>query len=234
MTGQLQGKIALITGASKGIGAAAAKSLASEGAHVILVARSIPRLEEIDDEISVFNGSTTLVPCDLTDPQVAEQMSKYVAERFGRVDILVGNAGTLGSLTPIAHVDEKLWDDTFDLNTKVNQRLIACFDPLLRASSAGRAIFLTTSTDHSYTPYWGVYSASKAALNVLVKTYAAEMKNTPVRINLLDPGPVRTDMLAKAMPGKEPVGTKDPSALHDLFIKLSHESLTETGEIFKA
>lgn len=230
----LKGKIALITGASRGIGAAAAKSLAKAGAHVILIARSSAGLEKLDDEITALQGTATLVPCDLTEPKVAERLAHYIAERFGRIDILVGNAGTLGSLTPLAHVDEKLWDETFALNTKVNQRLIACFDPLLRTSTAGRAIFLTTTVDEPPTPYWGLYAASKAALNVLVQTYAMEVKNTPLRVNLLDPGPVRTTMLQKAMPGKEPDGTKDPESLGDLFVKLSSEQLTETGHLFTA
>ncbi|MCP4330041.1 MAG: SDR family NAD(P)-dependent oxidoreductase [Alphaproteobacteria bacterium] len=229
-TGALAGRIALVTGASRGIGAAVAERFAAEGAHLILVARTTGGLEEVDDRIRRNgNEGATLVPIDLTDYDKIDQMAAAVYERFGRLDVLVGNAGTLGVLSPVGHIDPEIWDRTFALNVTVNWRLIRDFDPLLRRSDAGRAIFVTSGAARAASPYWSAYAASKAALEVMVRCYAGETANTNVRVNILDPGVVRTDMRATAFPGEDPASLPHPETITDAFVALASASSTDHG-----
>jgi NAD(P)-dependent dehydrogenase (short-subunit alcohol dehydrogenase family) len=224
-------RIALITGASRGIGRAVALRLAAEGAHVILAARTVGGLEAADDEIRARGGASTLVPVDLTDFAKIDQLGAHVAERFGRLDILVGNAGTLGDLTPLAHADAKMWDRVIGTNLTANWRLIRSFDPLLRASSAGRALFVTSGAAAKATPFWGPYAVSKAALEMLVKTYAAEVATTAIKVNLIDPGVVRTKMRAAAMPGEDPETLPAPESVTDIFVRMASADCTENGKV---
>ncbi len=203
MTKSLQDKIAVVTGASRGIGYATAKALGAEGAHVVVVARTVGGLEELDDEIKSAGGSATLVPLDLKDFDAIDRMGAALYERWQKLDILVANAGNLGRLTPLGHLEPKEWDDVLAVNVTANWRLIHSFDLLLKASDAARAVFLTANAAHKCSAYWGSYSTSKAALEALVKTYAAECAKTDISVNLVNPGPIRTAMRAKAMPGED-------------------------------
>lgn len=195
-------QVALITGASRGIGAAAAKLLAARGAHVVLVARTVGGLEAVDDEIKALGGQATLVPLDLAQHEMIDALGASIYERWGKLDMLVGNAGMLGSLTPVAHVDPKQWAQVFDVNLTANYRLIRSMDPLLRRSNAGRVVFVTAAEAREAKPYWGIYAASKAGLEHLVHIYAQEVAQTPMRVNLFDPGVVRTAMRAQAFPSE--------------------------------
>lgn len=221
----------MITGASRGIGAAVAKRFADEGAHLILVARTQGALEELDDEIRARGGESTLVPADLTDFDVIDKMGAAIYERFKRLDILVGNAGALGTMSPLGHIDPKTWDQVMAINVTANWRLIRSFDPLLRASDAGRAIFVTSSAARKLRPYWGTYAVSKAALEAMVKIYAMEMEKTKVRINLINPGATRTAMRAKAYPGEDPESVKTPDSITGQFVDLAEAACTLNGEI---
>lgn len=197
----LAGRVALITGASRGIGAAVAKAYAQAGAHVVLLARTVSDLEAIDDEIKSLGGQATLIPFDLTKLDELEALGPILDNRFGRLDILVGNAGMLGSLTPLAHSKIKEFQKVITTNVTANVQLIRTCDPLLRASDAGRAIFVVSGKAMSTDAYWGQYAISKAALIALAKTYAAETVTTNVRVNLIRPGVVETAMLSQAYPG---------------------------------
>ncbi len=231
---RLQGRVALITGASRGIGAAVAKRFAAEGAHVILVARTVGGLEEVDDAIRAEGGGeATLVPFDLTLMEAIDELGGKVAERFGRLDILVGNAATLGVLSPVGHIDLEVWDQVIALNLTANWRLIRSFDPLLRESDAGRAIFVTSGVASGVFPYWGAYAVSKAGLEILVKTYAGEVTKTKIRVNLLDPGAVRTRMRAQAFPGEDPETLPPPDSLTGPFVELAEPACTRHGEILR-
>lgn len=216
----LKGKIALVTGASRGIGAAAAKRLAAEGAHVVLAARTVGGLEEVDDAVRELGGTATLVPVDLRQMEMVDAIGAQIYERFGRLDILVGNAAILGSLSPLAHASPSEVEDVFTVNTLANYRLLRACDPLLRRSDAGRVIMVTSGAAVAPLAYWGPYAASKAALEHLTLTYAAEMKSTKVRVNLLDPGAVRTRMRAKAFPGEDPMSLPTPEQVSDWFVTL--------------
>lgn len=218
---QLKGKVALITGASRGIGAAAAKRLAAEGAHVVLAARTVGGLEEVDDAVTAMGGSATLVPIDLRQMEMVDALGAQVYERFGRLDILVGNAAILGSLSPLAHASPSEVEDVFTINTIANYRLLRACDPLLRRAPAGRVIMVTSGAAAAPIAYWGPYASSKAALEHLTLTYAAEVKQTNIRVNLLDPGAVRTRMRAKAFPGEDPNSLPAPEAISDWFVTLS-------------
>lgn len=230
----LSGRIALITGASRGIGAAVAKRLAAEGAQAILAARTVGGLEEVDDAIKAAGGQATLCPLDLKDHDKIDALAASVAERFGRLDILVGNAAMLGMLMPVAHAKPEMWRNVMDVNCLANWRLLRAFDPLLRASGAGRAIFVTSGITQGIFPYWGAYAASKAALETLVKTYAAEVAGTTaIRANLIDPGAVRTRMRADAFPGENPDTLPVPEQITDLFLRLAQADYTETGQILR-
>ena len=227
----LSGRIALVTGASRGIGCAAAKALAAEGAHVILVARTVGGLEETDDEIRKAGGTATLVPLDLRDFPAIDRLGATVHERWGRLDALLGNAGVLGTLTPLAHLDPKTFAECMEVNVTANWRLIRSFDPLLKASDAGRALFITSGAAHKLRAYWGCYSVSKAALEAVVHTYAAECNGTNIRANLLNPGPLRTRMRQRAMPGEDPESLRPPEAAAPLIVQLLSPSCSKNGEV---
>ncbi|MEW5703640.1 MAG: SDR family NAD(P)-dependent oxidoreductase [Pseudomonadota bacterium] len=231
---RLEGRIALITGASRGIGAAVAKRFASEGAHVILVARSTAGLEATDDAVQASGGTATLVPLDLMEFAAIEPMAAAIAKRFGRLDILVGNAATLGMLSPLGHFEPAVWDETFAVNVTANWRLIRAFDPLLRASPSGQAIFVTSGVGSHPTPYYGAYAASKAALNMMALVYAAEVAKTNLRVNLLDPGIIRTAMRAQAFPGEDPAQHPPPESVTEAFVRLAEAPSRTHGEIIQA
>lgn len=231
MSGRLQDRIAVITGASRGIGRAVALGFAAEGAHVILVSRTVGGLEEVDDEISKIGGKATLVPLDLTDFDAIDRLGANIYERWGKLDVLVGNAGSLGVLTPVSHLEVKAWDKVIATNITANWRLIRSFEPLLKRSDAGRAIFVTSGAAQKNKPYWGGYAMSKAALEAIVKTWAAECANTNVRANLISPGPTRTAMRKQAMPGEDPTTLTKPAELVPLFIELAMPSCTRNGEV---
>ena len=219
MTGRLAGKIALVTGASRGIGAAVAKRFAEEGAHLILTARTVGGLEELDDEIKSLGGSATLVPLDLKKFDEIDHMGAALHQRFGKLDILVASAATLGVLTPVSHMDPHVWEDAVKLNLTSNYRLIRSLDPLLRAADAGRAIFVTSGASRGIA-FWGAYAATKAGLDGLIKCYADEVENTAIRVNLLSPGATRTRMRAAAFPGEDPETLKTPEAITGVFVIL--------------
>jgi len=209
-------RIALVTGASRGIGRALALELARDGAHVVALARTQGALEELDDEIRAQGGQATLVPCDLADFDALDRLGAALFERWGKLDVFVGNAGILGPLSPLAHVDPKDWNRVMAINVTANWRLIRSLDPLLRASGAGRVLFITSGAAHRETmkPFWGPYAVSKAALEALAKSYAAEMGGTtPVRVNVFYPGAVRTAMRARAVPGEDPSTLPPPSVV---------------------
>lgn len=230
----MKNKIALITGASRGIGAAVAKRYADEGAHVILVGRTVSGLEEVDDYVKSIGGESTIVPLDLMQHDKIDELGGVIAKRFGRLDVLVGNAGMLGHLCPVGHTEPSVWEKTFSLNVTSNYRLIRSFDPLLRQSNAGRAIFVSSGITKVVMPYWGAYSASKAALEQLIKIYASELEKTNVKANLVDPGMVGTAMLAEAMPGKDMNDYPKPEQITNIFVELASETLQDSGKIFEA
>ena len=231
---RLDGRIALVTGASRGIGAAVAIRFAREGAHLVLAARTTGALEEIDDEIQKITGEpATLVPLDLTDFDAIDKLGAAIFERFQKLDILVGNAGQLGTLSPLGHIDPKVWDTVMAVNVTANWRLIRSMDPLLRASDSGRAVFVTSTVGREARAYWGTYAVSKAALEMTALIYAAEMVKTSVRVNLLNPGATRTGMRAQAFPGEDPETLKSPEAITGLFVELAEASCTLNGEILQ-
>jgi NAD(P)-dependent dehydrogenase (short-subunit alcohol dehydrogenase family) len=234
MAGRLDGKIALVTGASRGIGAAVAERFAREGAHLVLAARTVGGLEEVDDRVRAIGGSATLVPLDLRDFVKIDEMAAALHQRYGRLDILVGNAAEFGTFSPLGHIDPKLWGEIIDLNLTANWRLIRAMDPLLRAAAQGRAIFVTSGIARSPRAYWGPYAASKAALEALVKTYAAEIAKTNVRANLIGPGVVRTRLRARVFPGEDPMTLPPPESVADAFLQLALPECERNGEIVNA
>lgn len=211
MSNQLQGRLALVTGASRGLGAAVAKRFAAEGAHVILTARTVGGLEEVDDEIRQAGGTATLAPLDLFEAEKIDMMAASIHERFGKLDILVGAAAQLGVLSPVHHVDAKTWDRTLYLNVSANQRLIRAYDPLLRLSDKGRALFPTCAAASTPKAFWGPYAASKTALETLVTCYAQELEKSTVEAKLIDPGPIATKLRQEAFPGEPPDTQIDPN-----------------------
>lgn len=227
-------RIALVTGASRGIGKAAALALAKTGVHVVALARTVGGLEELDDEIKALGGSASLVPLDLTDGEGIDRLGATLCERYGRLDVLLGNAGILGPISPLGHIAPKEWDKVLAVNLTANWRLIRSFDPLLRQSSAGRALFVTSGAAWKAHAYWGAYATSKAGLDMLVRTYAEETRSTSVRVNLLSPGPVRTKMRAAAMPGEDPATLPPPEAITPAIIRLTGVDVTQTGKVYDA
>ncbi len=231
MPGRLENRIALITGASRGIGAAVAKRFAAEGAHVILVARTQGGLEEVDDAIREAGGTASLVPLDLQDFESIDRLAAVLAERHGKLDVLVGNAAILGALSPMSHYEPKIWRQVLDINLNANWRLIRDFDALLRASDSGRAMFVTSGVVRNVRAYWGPYAASKAGLENMVLGWAAELANTNVCANLIDPGRVRTGMRRQAYPGEDANKHPYPDAITDEFVTLAEPSCTRQGEL---
>ncbi len=228
----LAGRIALVTGASRGIGRAVVLALAEAGAHVIIVARTTGALEEVDDEVRARGGTATLVQLDLRKPDRVDALGPSVFQRWGKLDILVANAGILGPLSPLAHVTNDAWSDVMEINLNANWRLIRTLDPLLRRSDAGRAIFVSSGAASAKNAYWGPYAVSKAGLEALVKTYAHEIEATPIRVNIINPGPIRTAMRAKAFPGEDPLTLATPEEIAPLFLELAAPSLTANGQIY--
>ncbi|MDQ0469063.1 SDR family NAD(P)-dependent oxidoreductase [Labrys wisconsinensis] len=232
MSELFKGRVALVTGASRGIGRAAALALAAAGAHVVAVARTVGGLEELDDEIQAKGGTASLVPLDLKDGDGLDNLGFQLFERYGRLDILVGNAGILGSVSPLGHIEPRDWDNVMAVNLTANWRLIRAMDPLLRRSEAGRALFVTSGAAWKAAAYWGPYAVSKAGLDTLVRTYAHETENTAVRANLLSPGPIRTRMRAAAMPGEDPETLPPPEAVTPAVLRLTGPDFGETGKVF--
>ena len=209
----LAGRVVLVTGASRGLGYAAAKNAASRGAHIVAVARTVGGLEDLDDEIQDVGSSTTLVPMDITDGDAVDRLGAAIFERWGQLDGLIGNAGALGVLSPLPHIAPKDFANVFSVNVGANFRLIRSMDLLLRQSDAGRAVFVSSGAAQSAKPYWGLYAASKAALDAMIKAYAGEMAITSVKANIFYPGQVRTAMRAKAMPGEDPETLPTPDEI---------------------
>ena len=234
MTGRLAGKIALITGASRGIGAAVAEAYAREGAHLVLAARTVGGLEEIDDKVRAAGGTATLVPLDLRDFIKIDELAAAIYQRFPRLDILVGNAAEFGTFSPLGHIDPKLWGEIIDLNLTANWRLIRAMDPLLRAAEHGRAIFVTSGIARAPRAYWGPYAVSKAGLEALVRTYAAEIEKTPVRANLIGPGIVRTRLRARVFPGEDPMDLPPPESVAEAFVQLALPECERNGDVVNA
>ena len=235
----LTGRLALVTGASRGIGYFVAKGLAAAGAHVIAVARTVGGLEELDDEIKAERaktgkGEATLVPLDLADMAGIDRLGGAIHERWGKLDVLVANAGVLGVIAPIGHVEAKVFDKVMAINVTSTWRLIRSVDPLLRLSDAGRAIVLSSGAAHSARAYWGPYAASKAAVEALARSWADETKNTAMRVNVVNPGATRTAKRAQAMPGEDPQTLPHPSEIAARILPLASPTLTETGLIFDA
>lgn len=232
MSGPLTERIALVTGASRGIGAATALALARAGAHVVALARTIGGLEELDDAVRAAGGSATLVPADMKDFAALDRLAGALMQRYGRLDALVGNAGILGPLSPLAHVEPAAWDDVLAVNVTANWRLIRAMDALLKASDAGRAVFLSSGAAANVRAYWGPYATSKAALELLVRSYAAEQATSRVRVNLFNPGPVRTRMRAQAMPGEDPETLDRPEQIAEKIVELCLPAFDHNGRIY--
>lgn len=227
-------RIALVTGASRGVGRALALELARAGAHVVALARTQGALEELDDEIRALGGEATLVPCDLGDFDALDRLGAALFERWGRLDVLVGNAGLLGPLSPLAHVDPKDWSRVMAVNVTANWRLIRSLDPLLRVSKAGRVVFITSGAAHRATmkPFWGTYAISKAALEAMARTYAAEVASDGVTVMLANPGPLRTRMRAQAMPGEDPLTLKTPEEFAKKCLALLAPEWRESARLY--
>jgi NAD(P)-dependent dehydrogenase (short-subunit alcohol dehydrogenase family) len=226
----LHGKIALVTGASRGIGAATAQALARAGAHVIITARTSAGLEEVEESIHQAGGTATIAPVDLTDSASIRKLAEAIAPRWPALDVLVHSAAMLGSLTPVPHLDEKEFARTIATNIVATQQLVAAFDPLLRHSKAGRLIALTTGVASHPRAYWAGYAATKAAMENLLLSYAAEVASiTPIRVALVSPGATRTRMRAHAYPGEDPATVKPPEVVGDAIVALLERDF-ETGE----
>jgi NAD(P)-dependent dehydrogenase (short-subunit alcohol dehydrogenase family) len=232
MTLPLASRIALVTGASRGIGHATARALARAGAHIIAVARTQGGLEELDDDIRNDGGSATLVPLSLTDVDGIARLGAALYERHGKLDILVGNAGVAGPSSPLGHIEMKPWNDVMAINTSANFQLIRCMEPLLKKADAGRAVFITSAAASMAPAYLGPYSASKAALEVLVRVWAHETASTPIRVNLFDPGPTRTRMRATVFPGEDPMTLDTAEQAAEFIVPMCLPSWNETGRLY--
>jgi NAD(P)-dependent dehydrogenase (short-subunit alcohol dehydrogenase family) len=231
---RLQGKVILITGASRGVGAAIAKRFALEGAHIVITARTISGLEAVDDYARTCGTSATIIPLNLLEEDKIDNLGLAILERFGKLDGLVGNAAILGALTPIGHYSPAHWHSTIDLNLNANWRLLRIMDPLLRRADHGRAIFVSSNNVSETLPYWGAYTASKVALEALVKTYAGEMASTTVRANIVRMCAVATRMRNEAMPGEDQSQLKQADQVTDIFVDLASELCQDNGVIFQA
>ncbi|MGN6287437.1 MAG: SDR family NAD(P)-dependent oxidoreductase [Afipia sp.] len=228
----LASRIALVTGASRGIGHATARALARAGAHIIAVARTQGGLEELDDEIRKEGGTATLVPLDMTDLDGIARLGAALNERHGKLDVLIGNAGMAGTSSPLGHTDPKFWDNVMAINVTANFQLIRCMEPLLKESDAGRAVFITSGIAHKANAYMGPYAASKAALDVLVRVWANETASTNIRVNLFSPGPIRTRMRATVMPGEDPMTLDTPEQVADYIVPMCLPSWSESGKMY--
>jgi NAD(P)-dependent dehydrogenase (short-subunit alcohol dehydrogenase family) len=225
-------RIALVTGASRGIGRATALALARAGAHIVALARTVGGLEELDDDIRRAGGAATLVPLDLADLDGLTRLAQALHERHGRLDILVGNAGVLGPASPLGHIEPKAWSDVFAINVTANFQLIRCMEPLLLASDAGRAVFVSSGAASNARAYLGPYAASKAALEALVRVWANETATTPLRVNLFNPGPIRTRMRAALMPGEDPMTLQTPEQVADAIVPLCAPDWSVSGKLY--
>ena len=230
MSPPLASRIALVTGASRGIGYATARALAKAGAHVVAVARTQGGLEELDDEIRQDGGSATLVPLDLSDFDGIARLGAALHERHGKLDILVGNAGVAGPSSPL--IDLKPWTDVIAVNVTANFQLIRCMEPLLRKSDAGRAVFITSAAANKAQAYLGPYAASKAALETLVRVWANETASTQIRVNLFSPGPIRTRMRATVFPGEDPLTLETPEQVAQFIVPMCRPDWNETGKLY--
>lgn len=235
MTLDLTNRIALVTGASRGIGYQIAKQMAAAGAHVIAVARTVGGLEDLDDEIKAAGkGSATLVPLDLSDMAGIDRLGSSINDRWGKLDILVANAAMLGVISPVGHIEAKTFEKVMNINVVSQWRLIRSVDPLLRKSDAGRAIVLSSNAAHAARAYWGLYSASKAAVETLTRSWAAEVEQLPMRVNAADPGATRTAMRAQAMPGEDPKTLPAPATIAGRIIQMADSGLSYNGMIYRA
>ena len=232
MSCSLASRIALVTGASRGIGRATARALARAGAHVIALARTQGGLEELDDEIRKDGGSATLVPLGLTDFDGIARLGAALHQRHGKLDILVGNAGVAGPSSPLGHIDLKPWNEVIAVNLTANFQLIRCMEPLLRKSDAGRAVFLTSGAANQATAYLGPYAVSKAALETLVRVWAHETASTPMRVNLFSPGPIRTRMRASVYPGEDPMSLDTPEQAAEFIVPMCAPEWSESGKFY--
>ena len=228
----LADRIALVTGASRGIGYATALALARAGAHVVAVARTVGGLEELDDAVRAAGSTTTLTPLDLRDYGALYKLAAALNDRYGRLDVLIGNAAVAGVPSPLGHIDPKAWDETMAVNVTANWHLIRAMDPLLKRSAAGRAVFVTSGAATRVRAYWAPYSVSKAALDALARTYADETSATAVRVNLFNPGPTRTRMRALAMPGEDPMTLPTPDDVAAKIVDLCLPGFIETGKLY--
>lgn len=231
---RLEGRVALVTGASHGIGRAVAKRFAAEGAEVIALGRNVGALEELDDEARAEGGKLVLLPMDLTMYEKIDAMGASLFERFGKLDIVVGNAGLLGELAPVGHIDTQVFENTYATNVTANFRLIRSVDKLLRLSDAGRAIFVTSNASTKGRAFWGLYASTKAALESLVLSYAQEVEETPLRVNLVNPRRIRTKMRAEAYPGEDPETLPTAESITDVFVDLAARDCTRHAEIVDA
>src|ERR1700704_4380201 len=220
MTAPPASRVALVTGASRGIGYATARALAKAGAHVVAVARTQGGLEELDDEIRKAGGAATLVPLDLPDFDGIARLGAALHERHGKLDILVGNAGLAGPSSPLGHIELKPWSEVMAINASANFQLIRCMEPLLKQSDAGRAVFLTSAAAYKAVAYLGPYAASKAALETLVRVWAHETASTAIRVNLFSPGPTRTRSRATVFPGEDPLTLAAPEQIAELILPM--------------
>jgi NAD(P)-dependent dehydrogenase (short-subunit alcohol dehydrogenase family) len=227
----LAGRVALVTGATRGIGRAVAVAMATAGAHVIATGRTAGALEEVDDEIRAVGGEATLLTLNMKHGEKIDALGPTIFNRWGKLDILVANAGILGTLSPLGHLSTDSWAETIEINLSANWRLIRTLDPVLKLSDAGRAMFVTSGAASAKNAYWGAYAVSKAGLEALVKTYAHEVASTNVRANLINPGPIRTGMRGKAFPGEDPMTLKTPTDIAPLFVSLAMPSHTGNGQI---
>jgi NAD(P)-dependent dehydrogenase (short-subunit alcohol dehydrogenase family) len=232
MPQELAGRIALVTGATRGIGHALTLALARAGAHVVATGRTQGALEELDDAVRAAGSTATLVPLEIRDYPAIYRLAKALNDRHGRLDVLVGNAAIAGQRSPLGHIEATAWDEAIAINLTANYHLIRAMDPLLRRSNAGRAVFMTSGAATHARAYNGPYSASKAALNALTRAYAAETDSTPLRVNLFNPGPTRTRMRAQVMPGEDPMTLPTPEQVAETIVPLCLPSFTATGKLY--